>query len=197
MKGTVYGIGISDANYVVRTSTWRCPIYNTWANMIGRCYSEKYQATHPTYADCSVCQEWLTFSNFKAWMEEQDWQGKELDKDLLVSGNKVYGTDTCIFVYKRINLLLGLMGLKKGLQPIGVTKHRTKYQAACKDGEKSVNLGLFLCSKQAHRAWQIFKIKIIKEVALLESDKRLASAMLRIADKIKSDYDLNIETTHY
>ena len=71
--------------------------------MLQRCYSESHLVRQPTYKGCSVCEEWLTFSNFKSWMEQQDWEGKQLDKDLLVYKNKIYSPETCVFVSSVIN----------------------------------------------------------------------------------------------
>ena len=104
----VYGVGINDAEYVVvkreevgnvdgkrkRKTVWRCPFYKTWSSMLRRCYSTKYQERCPTYMGCSVSEEWHTFSVFRNWMESQDWQDTQLDKDLLVEGNKVYSPET-------------------------------------------------------------------------------------------------------
>jgi len=39
-------------------------------------------------------------------MERQDWEGKHLDKDILIPGNKIYSPDRCIFVSSLINLLI-------------------------------------------------------------------------------------------
>ena len=39
-------------------------------------------------------------------MESQEWEGKQLDKDIVIPGNKVYSPDACIFVDKRINNLM-------------------------------------------------------------------------------------------
>ena len=69
----VCGKGINDATYEVtknkrangKTKTyWRCKFYDTWRSMITRCYHPKAITT--AYNDCSVCEEWLTFSNFKS-----------------------------------------------------------------------------------------------------------------------------------
>ena len=51
--------------------------------MLQRCYSPKNHAKNPTYIGCYVAKEWLTFSNFKAWMGSQQWQGMELDKGVI------------------------------------------------------------------------------------------------------------------
>ncbi|MCX2693707.1 hypothetical protein OO256_22145 [Pseudomonas sp. DCB_CB] len=94
----VYGVGANDADYQVcltetvsgrRRSVWTCPFYKAWTGMLERCYSEKFQIRNPTYQDCSASSDWLAFSSFRAWMSRQDHEGKHLDKDLLVPGNKV------------------------------------------------------------------------------------------------------------
>ena len=119
-KCLVYGVGINDADYRVQENKcytnnlgkratevlWRCPYYDRWYGMIRRCYSERELSRFPTYKGCSVCEEWLTFSNFKSWMEQQDWEGKHLDKDLLIYKNKVYSSETCVFVDYKVNLFI-------------------------------------------------------------------------------------------
>lgn len=111
MLKLVYGVDINDADYKVRDNKWingksvyvdKCKIYSFWASMLGRCYSEKFKDKQPTYHGCHVAKEWHLFSNFKAWMAAQDWQGNELDKDLLGNG-KIYSPDTCCFISKSLN----------------------------------------------------------------------------------------------
>ncbi len=106
-RSGVCGIGINDADYKVlprvNGKQLICPYYQRWVSMIKRCYSEKTQERQPTYKGCTVCDEWLTFSNFKVWMEKQDWRGKQLDKDVIMSGNKVYSPDYCSFITQKEN----------------------------------------------------------------------------------------------
>lgn len=77
----VCGVGINDADYVVGKyeswyeggkrklkTLWQCPYYVKWHAMLNRCYNARYHKNKPTYIGCYVCEEWLTFSNFKAWM---------------------------------------------------------------------------------------------------------------------------------
>jgi hypothetical protein len=115
-KSLVCGVGINDADYYTsrkknKKNIWRCPFYARWSLMLNRCYSSKFHKNHPTYIGCSVCPEWHKFSNFRLWMIEQKWEGMELDKDLLVRGNKVYSPDTCCFLPKTVNNIFG--GSKK------------------------------------------------------------------------------------
>lgn len=63
----VYGVGINDVTEIVRN----CPYYKKWVGMLGRCYNPKKQAERSTYHGVTVCDEWLTFSNFKTWMQKK------------------------------------------------------------------------------------------------------------------------------
>lgn len=69
---TVCRVGINDAGYPVGIKGSLCPFYKTWVSMIRRCYDEKVHELKPCYSGCSVVDEWLLFSNFKSWMEDQD-----------------------------------------------------------------------------------------------------------------------------
>ena len=88
--------------------------------MLARCYSAKFQEHCPTYTGCTVAEDWLKFSNFKDWMEKQQWEGKQLDKDILFEGNKVYGPDTCVFVSPMVNTFTIDSGAARGKWLIGV-----------------------------------------------------------------------------
>lgn len=85
--------------------------------MLKRCYSIH---NGKSYKDCSVCDEWLTFSNFRAWMEQQDWKDKELDKDLLVEGNLIYSPEACMFVPRELNIFTVTQRRNIGKLPMGV-----------------------------------------------------------------------------
>lgn len=74
--------------------------------MFRRCYSSKYKIKNETYKNVLCCEEWLLFSNFKSWMEKQEWKGRQLDKDLLSYKNEVYSPNLCIFVPKEINTFM-------------------------------------------------------------------------------------------
>jgi len=202
-RKTIYGVGINDANYPVKprisgtNQRISCPFYLRWKEMIRRCYSEKEHLRNPTYKDCKVVDEWKYFSNFKSWMEVQDWEGKHLDKDILVPGNKTYGPNTCIFVEDKINLLLVKCDSKRGKYPLGVSPairgNKTYYQSHM--GRKY--LGFFDNIFEAHQCWQVEKSKHIKEVALLQTDEILKNALLEISNKLMKDYNTNTETKTY
>jgi len=177
-------VGVNDASYAVSYiedgKILACPFYVKWKSMIERCYSVTPKKIFASYADCTVCDEWLNFSVFRAWMEQQDWKGKDLDKDILVQGNKVYGPDGCLFVERRINNLMAGVKSKKGSLKVGVCFHkgRNKYQANCSKGDgTSSYLGIFNTEELAFDAYKKFKYKLIADIAK-NQDEPLKSALL-------------------
>lgn len=173
----VYGIGINDAEYTVYPTIngkrTPCHFYSKWTNLLMRCYSAKCQAKQPAYIGCSVCEEWHSFTAFKSWMMKQDWEGKELDKDLIIPGNKIYSPENCLFVTKAINLLLTDHAASRGLYPQGViwNVYHEKYQAyVCKYG-KIYHLGYFSAAAEAEEAYWEEKIDHVARVAMQQSGR--------------------------
>ena len=172
----IHGVGINDADYFTQYKGVSCPYYHKWKKMLERCYSDKWKKNKPTYSECVVCVEWLTFSNFKEWMLTQDWVGKELDKDIIFSGNKVYSPDACIFVSREINLLIQH---KKSKFATGVNYHKRDkvFCTAVSHNGSHDHIGSYRTEMEAHDAYKIRKYEIIKEVAMLQSEP-LKSALL-------------------
>jgi len=214
-KKLIYGIGINDVEpvteYIFENGkyklVWICSFYQRWSNMLQRCYSEKFHKNHPTYKDCTVCNEWHLFSNFKKWMEIQDWEDKQLDKDLLAYSNRVYSPDTCVFVPKELNKFLTKREKNRGLYPLGVC-YQIKPQKSIVELTKpflskiSINsndtyLGHFNTSEEAHRAWQLAKIERAEVLKKEQTDIRIITGLQRIINKIQNDYDNNLETIDF
>jgi len=159
-----------------------CPYYRVWTHMLERCYSSKYQERNPTYEGCSVSEEWITFSNFRRWMESQDWEGKQLDKDLLFEGNKVYSGETCVFVTKAVNTFTVDSGAARGEWMIGVSlrKDRNKFEAQVNNPftKKNEHLGYFTFEEEAHQAWLKRKLELAHLLAAEQTDTRVAKALI-------------------
>lgn len=183
-RNPLCGVGINDAAYVVQPVVFGkklvCPIYARWSDMITRCYSTRFKNRNKTYKDCAVCDEWLTFSTFSGWMITQDWRGKELDKDVLVQGNKIYSPETCLFVSKEVNSLLIKNRSSRGDLMIGVCFDRStgKYMAFSRMAGKFKNLGRFDSELDAHNAYKEFKYYLISEVASRQ-DEKIKEALLK------------------
>lgn len=195
-KKLIYGVGANDANYVVqrfetigyidgkqkRKLVWSCPYYNKWASMLKRCYSLKFQERNPSYRGCTVTDEWLLFSNFKSWMENQDWEGKHLDKDLLFVGNKLYSPNTCVFVTQAVNSFTTDRGAVRGEWLIGVYRNKgtDKFRSKCCNPftNKREHLGYFSCEQEAHNAWLNRKLELAHLLAAEQIDSRVAKALI-------------------
>lgn len=166
----VYGYGINDVDYLIEVKIGdkrkECPYYRKWKKMLERVYSIPYHSRKPTYKDCTVCDEWHYLSQFKAWMEVQDWKGNDLDKDVLFPNNKHYSPETCVFIPRKINTFL-LDGEKlRGKYLIGVTwnTRSNRFQSQIRYNNKNIYLGLFDTEIEAHNAWKDHKIMQFNEL---------------------------------
>ena len=190
----VYGVGINDLDYVSqrysvvnvdgtfkRKREWACQFYLMWKRMLERCFCEKLKQKKPTYRGVTCCDDWLYASRFKDWAQEQDWQGKELDKDIIIRGNGVYSPESCAFVLQSTNKFVSENDTTTRELPTGVSwkKQNNKLQAQCHNPftNKYEYLGLFLCSQQAHEAWRKRKHQLAQLVAETESDPRVVEAL--------------------
>ncbi|HFD2033567.1 TPA: hypothetical protein ACF2DD_002144 [Clostridium perfringens] len=135
---TVYDVGIVGKEKVKNKYGKIYPSYITWRNMIQRCYDEKLKDKYSTYKNCTVCDEWLYYPNFKQWYDnnyyEVNNEEMHLDKDILNKGNKVYSPETCVFVPQSINSLFIKSDKTRGDLPIGVDWHKANqvYQTRCR-----------------------------------------------------------------
>ena len=181
-RSLVYGTGVNDSDYPILTvvdgKRVKCPFYVKWSSMLKRCYSTKCHIDQPTYVGCIVAPEWHLFSNFKNWMESQDYEGKQLDKDILFAGNKVYSPSTCVFIDSQTNSFLLDSGASRSGYGQGIEKKGNKYKASCSNKGKNVYLGLFDSPQEATHAYFKYKLKLAYELAKQQSDERVAVAIL-------------------
>lgn len=185
MKRLVFGVGVNDSDQPVskRVNGRQvfCGFYIKWKTMLMRCYDKRVHSNFPSYAECEVCDEWKLFSNFREWMMSQDWDGKELDKDILVPGNKIYSPMTCIFVPREVNAFIIERDGGRGHFPIGVyfNKEKGRYQAYCKNPftKRQEHLGRFDCPTVAHEAWRRRKHELACQLADSVDDDRISIAL--------------------
>lgn len=137
----VYGIGYNDIRSTKKEYLYE--IRGMWKNMIKRCYDEDYHNNHKSYIGCTVCEEWLTLSNFYDWVIKRYKKGWHLDKDILIKGNKIYSPDTCCFVPSEINsAFVGQNAIYRGF-PVGIKVEGEKYISTYSRYNKSVRIGSF------------------------------------------------------
>lgn len=176
MKKPFYGVGRnSKRQHKTKLNNKHTEAYRAWHHMLTRCYDEKTQAISPTYIGCSITEDWHDFQDFADWFYSHPYSGLgyQLDKDLLVTGNKVYSPETCCFVPQEINLLLNNNAINRGKHPQGVSWHKAteKYLANIAVKGKTVYLGVFNCAQEAHQAYSLAKEQYVKEKALEWQDR--------------------------
>ena len=128
LQPTVYGVGyLGDGTHKAALKsgkgTWT---YARWNSMLERCYCPSFQSKHPYYNESLPDVSWLNFQVFAEWASKQvgyevdRWQ---LEKDILVRGNKLYTPSTCCFVPQELNTLIIKADAARGILPIGLTLH--------------------------------------------------------------------------
>ena len=168
---SVYGVGVLGNKHPPTINGVQTKGYTLWCNMLKRCYSDTCQKKQPTYVGCEVSENFKSYEYFYEWCHSQigfGVEGWQLDKDLLVKGNKVYSEDSCVFIPKEINILLIKRTASRGECLIGVSWRKTNKAFGArvnKNKGKQKNLGSFNTELEAFNAYKQAKESFIKEQA--------------------------------
>ena len=172
---SVYGVGVTGTKYPITVDDVITKEYMLWSHMLQRCYSNTLKSKYPTYEGCEVSDNFKSYEYFYEWCNKQigfgnDGNGNpfQLDKDLLIKGNKVYGESTCVFVPQEINKILVKRTASRGEHLIGV--HWSKRDKAFvarvnKNKGKQEWLGYFKTEIEAFNAYKETKETFVKEQA--------------------------------
>ena len=150
--------------------------YKKWSHMMTRCYSENYQNKMPTYKGCAVSEDWKDFDKFYedfVNIPNSDMLDYELDKDILIKGNRVYSKNTCCMIPRKINALMFKPSKDTSL-PTGITKcpyNREIYIATIYLNGKNKSLIRTKNLEEAFQAYKKAKEAHIKDVANEWKDK--------------------------
>ena len=194
----VYGVGINDvpgSGKLAKQSPYRVHYYTVWRDVLGRCYSPVLQAkVHmSSYIGCTVDPRWHYLSNFKQWYDEQgDVTSKQLDKDIISPGNKVYGPDTCFFVSSQLNTFFIKCDKVRGKYPIGVshvpyTSLTKPFKCQIRDATgKKKYIGYYSTPEEAYQEFIQAKKEILLEKFILpETDQRLKQALYNVYNNME------------
>ena len=192
MTKLVFGVGINDGSRPAKVAGKKIKEYQLWQGMLERCFSEKLQTRYPNYKGCNISANFISYSFFYDWCQEQIWFGKvdekgrswHLDKDILFKCDRLYSEDTCAFVPNEINSFFTDCGNARGEHPVGVSFHKAsgKFSAYCTVNSKMKHLGLFTTPDEAFNAYKPFKESLCKQLALKwkdEIDPRVYEAMMK------------------
>jgi hypothetical protein len=142
-----------------RKTTWTVS-GRVWNCMNNRCRpGGSVQKKQPAYIGCSTSVNFKDFHFFAGWHENQIGFGLdtyELDKDILIPGNKLYSEDRCVLVPSALNTFFSDSRAIRGAYPQGVVWHpqRRKFQAQIKIDNKNTYLGLFATVDLAASAYK-------------------------------------------
>ena len=172
-KKLVQGVGVYEKGKYTAIETvdgkWKnTKVYSKWCNMLERGYCPKYKLKRPTYQGVTVCNDWLNFQTFAVWYMKQRFANKidyHLDKDLLVSGNKIYSPETCVLLPQSINSALITSNTKKGNLPTGVSKNGNKFKVMIAIKGKLNHFGTFDNVYDAYDVYVVEKEKYVKDLA--------------------------------
>ena len=168
---SVFGVGITGTRYPVSEGGVLTKEYELWTGMLERCYSDGFKKKQPTYEGCEASENFKSYEYFYEWCHKQIGftnKGWQLDKDLLVKGNKVYNENTCVFLPKEINSLLIKSTASRGKHLIGVYWHKKGKAFVAKVNKnkgKQEYLGLFKTELEAFNAYKKAKEAFVKEQA--------------------------------
>ena len=173
---SVYGVGITGTKYSPSINGVKTKEYILWTHMLQRCYSDTNvcdtsKKRNPTYIGCEVSENFKYYEYFYEWCHKQTGfgnKGFQLDKDLLIKGNKVYSEDSCVFLPQEINNILTKREVLRGKHLIGVSWCNTKkaFVAQVNKNKGSPEwLGSFNTELEAFNAYKIAKETFIKEQA--------------------------------
>ena len=165
MKPIMCGVGYHGSEDIDCTSE----SYLRWHDMMHRCYNNKFHERQSQYKECSVCEEWLNYSNFKVWYDKNKYGETQLDldKDILFKENKIYDPAYVVFVPHEINTLFIARDKCRGDLPIGVSfdTSKNKYRAEVSFMGKSIKLGTFNNPEEAFERYKIYKEDLIQDMA--------------------------------
>ena len=154
MHPSVYNTGFTGIGEFTSKSHGKA--YKVWQSMLERGYSDKWHEKYPTYKNVSVHISWHNFQTFAKWFIDSNYkEGWQLDKDLMVKGNKVYSEDTCIFIPARLNTFLANTHSTNTSGHAGVryVEHRNKWTATIHIEGKNKYLGYFTQKEDAIEAY--------------------------------------------
>lgn len=166
----VYGVGFNDKTKPSRSNGLITKEYKLWMQMIKRCYSSHIKYYRPSYNNCTVSENFKSYSYFYDWCQGQigfNLDRYHLDKDILFKNNKIYHEDFCVFVPQEINGLITKSNATRGDLPIGVniSSDGLRIEASVRVDGKRKYLGYFDNKIDAFNAYKSEKEAHIKSVA--------------------------------
>ena len=176
---------ISDSDGIMKPRI-KCKSFRQWNDMIIRATNEDFKNRSHTYKDCSISENFKDFNYFHNWCLQQtgyNKNGYELDKDILIKGNKEYSENHCCFVPKEINMQFVKSNTIRGDCPIGVTRVKST--------------GRYITQIKRKRLGKYYSISGTIEEAFLKYKKVKEDYIKYLADIYKDGLDEKVYNALY
>lgn len=167
-KPRIFGIGYVGSGIHKPSDTGRdTREYTAWVRMLERAYCKVKQSHNKSYIGCSVDPLWHNFQNFADWYKSQVHKGEgyQLDKDILIPGNKVYGPNQCRLVPEKINKILNINPERRSNLPPGVTQKGKKFYVKIGKNGGIEYLGNFHSKEDAFLAYKKAREEYVRSTA--------------------------------
>lgn len=170
MSKLIYGVGFNDRKYPTSGSNRKVREHALWKAMLQRCFEKKALEIRPTYSNCTVSENFKSYSYFYEWCQDQIGFNEfdvMLDKDLLIKGNRIYHEDYCLFLPRKINMALIKKESGRNGLPIGVylNKKINRFVARCSVDGKTVYISSSKCPIEAFYKYKEFKEDYLRSLA--------------------------------
>jgi hypothetical protein len=154
--------------------------YQQYKGIVARC-DNRNRSRYPTYDKCKNL--FKSKYEYAEWAMEQigfTYVDSEIDKDILVPGNRMYSRDTCVMVPEVINLLFRQLPASELLTGVRKTRCGT-YESGTMENYTFIRLGIYDTEYEAHMAYKLERERYTRQVAdelRHRIDKRVYEAMV-------------------
>lgn len=169
-RGMLFDVGYAPyGKYAITENGDRTKEYAHFHSMFNRVFGKSALKHRETYRDCNIDEHFHNFQVFAEWCNKQvgfSEDGWQLDKDILIKGNRTYSPMACVFVPNAINCIFAA-GTKNDTLPKGVywKPKRACYVSAVSVDNKFKHLGYFNTIDDAKAAYDKAKIDEVCRVA--------------------------------
>lgn len=155
-----------DGKWIKLVCVNRAPVYTragqVWRAMRDRCNpTGSKQQKYSRYVGCLMSSNFKDFNYFAEWCQCQIGYALpdyDLDKDILVTGNKLYSEETCVFVPQTLNTFFISCNASRGDLPRGVYSKNGKFAAMISINGKRKTLGSSYATPEiAYNAYKVAK----------------------------------------
>lgn len=156
MKPSLFGVGYAGYG----PHRYKSEAGRKWCAMIRRCYDKKWKKNKPSYDGVTVCDAWHNLQVFGNWFNDNfidDGRSYDLDKDSIITGNKIYSPETCRLISHRENVSLTAKGGFKMVSPEGLIVEVDNAKRFCiTNGIDRSNLNKVLKGQTSHcKGWKV------------------------------------------